>query len=256
MTKRRLLIDGDVVLYEVCLACETATDWGDDMWTLHADFKEAKQRFDSWVAGMQDTLKANASTIMFSDRANWRKEILPTYKSNRKGKRKPLIFKELRIYAEDTYQCVTMPKLEADDVLGMFATGPQYPGEEKIIVTIDKDLLTIPGLCYYYNKPEDGILSVSEEQADANHLVQAIAGDPVDGYSGCPGMGMVRSSRIIREEATWEKVVSVYEKAGLDEQDALLQARVARILRHGEYRIVDEEVILWNPEKGSKEDEA
>lgn len=255
MTKRRLLIDGDVVLYEVCLACETATDWGDDMWTLHADMKEARQRFDGWVAGMQEKLGATElPVITLSDPANWRKEVLPTYKRNRKGKRKPLIFRELRKYVQDTYDSQQLDNLEADDVLGLLATGHQYASEETIIVTIDKDLLTIPGLCYYYNNPEDGIISVSEEQADANHLLQAIAGDPVDGYSGCPRVGMVRARRIIEADPTWDSVVGAYAKAGLTEEDALLQARVARILRDGEYVYTTGKVKLWNPKKEKLDD--
>jgi DNA polymerase-1 len=247
---RRLLIDGDVVLYEVCLACETATDWGDDMWTLHSDFKEAKQRFDVWVVGMQERLEATEDPVIaLSDKRNWRKDVLPAYKSNRKGRRKPLIFKALRAYAEDTYNAPSLPKLEADDLLGLYATGPQFPADEKIIVTIDKDLLTIPGLCFYFNKTDDGILAISEEQADANHLIQAIAGDPVDGYSGCPGLGIVRAGRMIKESATWDTVVAAYVKAGLTEEDALLQARVARILRHREYEFSTSTVHLWNPRK-------
>lgn len=248
MTERRLLIDGDVVLYEVCLACEIATDWGDDMWTLHADLKEAKQRFDAWIAGMQERLKATgAPVIPLSSARNWRKEVLPSYKSNRKGKRKPLVFRALRDYVLDTYNAPVFDGLEADDVLGLFATDPGAEGFEQVIVTIDKDLLTIPGLCFYYNDPEQGIVAVSEEQADANHLVQAIAGDPVDGYSGCPGLGYVRANRLIKESPTWETVVAAYAKAGLTEEDALLQARVARILRSGEYEEDTAQVNLWNP---------
>ena len=41
------LIDGDIVLYNVCTAIEYAYDWGDDVWTLHSDVKEGKQRMDT-----------------------------------------------------------------------------------------------------------------------------------------------------------------------------------------------------------------
>jgi DNA polymerase-1 len=43
----------------------------------------------------------------------------------------------------------------------------------------------------------------------------------------------------------WKIVVKAYEKAGMNEQDALQQARVARILRHGEYDKKTGEVKLW-----------
>ena len=56
--KKRALIDGDVVLYEITASCEQAHDWGDDMWTLHSDFREARQRFDCWVADLKRILEA------------------------------------------------------------------------------------------------------------------------------------------------------------------------------------------------------
>lgn len=39
---KTLLVDGDVVLYEVTTTVEEAICWGDDFWTLHADMKVAR----------------------------------------------------------------------------------------------------------------------------------------------------------------------------------------------------------------------
>ena len=246
--KKRALIDGDVVLYEVTASCEQAWDWGDDMWTLHSDFREARQKFDCWVADLANVLDVEDTVIALSDRENWRKEVLPTYKANRKGKRKPLTYPALRKYVESTYKTVCMPKLEADDVLGIYATDPDVSSED-IVVTIDKDLRTVPGLHYNPNHTEEGVTEVTLKQADFNHLMQAIAGDPVDGYSGCPGIGPVRASRMLKEEATWSKVVEAYASKNLSADDALLQARVARILRHGEYDLVTKTVNYWTPDE-------
>ena len=41
--------------------------------------------------------------------------------------------------------------------------------------------------------------------------------------------------------------VAMYESKGLKEEDALVQARVARILRTEEYDILTGEVKLWEP---------
>ena len=81
---------------------------------------------------------------------------------------------------------------------------------------------------------DDGIIEVTEEDANYNHLLQALTGDAVDGYSGCPGIGIKRASRLLDADASWDSVIAAYDKAGLTEEDALVQARVARILRHGE----------------------
>lgn len=246
--KKRALIDGDVVLYEVTASCEQAYDWGDDMWTLHSDFREARQKFDCWVADLKQVLEAEEVLIALSHKQNWRKGVLETYKSNRKGKRKPLTYPALRQYVEETYEYSCMPTLEADDVLGIFATKPHKTRDE-IVVTIDKDLKTVPGLHYNPNHPEDGVVEVTQEQADFNHLMQAVAGDSVDGYSGCPGIGPVRAERMLKDQPDWAKVVEIYESKSLSRDDALVQARVARILRFGEYDQVTETVKLWTPDE-------
>jgi DNA polymerase-1 len=48
-------------------------------------------------------------------------------------------------------------------------------------------------------------------------------------------------------EMRWAAVVAAYEKAGLTEQDALTQARLARILRYSDWDNEKKEPILWTP---------
>tara|TARA_Y100000114_G_C11740382_1_gene318591 strand:- start:542 stop:1294 length:753 start_codon:yes stop_codon:yes gene_type:complete len=245
---RTLLIDGDIVLYEVSVACEHAVDWGDDIWTLHSDLREAKQRFDCWVADIKEKLMADSVILAFSSPNNWRKKILPSYKNNRKNKRKPLTFARLKSYAKDAYSSYEIDGLEGDDILGLLSG---YPGlgriiGEKVVVTIDKDLMTIPGFHYFPNRSEDGIIEVTVDQANYNHLLQSLTGDSVDGYSGCPGIGPKRAEAILKR-GDWSEVVKEYEKKGLAEEDALIQARVARILRWGEYDFNKGEVKTWKP---------
>ena len=45
--KRTLLVDGDIVCYRIATAIEEATEWQDDMWTLHADAKLGKELLDN-----------------------------------------------------------------------------------------------------------------------------------------------------------------------------------------------------------------
>ena len=247
---RVLLIDGDVVLYQFSTAVEIPIRWDDYIWTLHSDAREAMQKVDGWVNKVMDKLQASKVIMAFSDSDNWRKEVLPTYKEHRKGGRKPLCFKELREYIENVYPSMCLPTLEADDVLGMLATGYKESSlpKEKIIVSIDKDLKTIPGLLYNPDHPSKGTLTISQEEADYNHLKQALMGDSVDGYSGCPGIGPKTAEKLL-STPSWNTVVQAYAKAGLTEDDALVQARVARILRHGEYNLTHNKVRLWEPPK-------
>lgn len=241
-----LLIDGDILAYAACSGVEESTHWGDDFWTLIADARQAKQMVDAQIALYKRTLGATDVIVAFSDpNENWRWGVLSSYKGNRLGKRKPVCWPEVREYTIKVYSGQVYPRLEADDVLGILATSPTRLGR-KIIVSEDKDLKQIPGLLYNPNKAEEGVQEITEEAADRWHLFQTLTGDAVDNYKGCPGCGPVKAEKLLDASAKWPTVVAAYEKAGLSEEEALRQARVARILRSDDYTRKGE-ITLWNP---------
>ena len=90
---------------------------------------------------------------------------------------------------------------------------------------------------------------VSEWDAFLAHMKQTLMGDAVDCYPGCPGVGPVSARRILDvdgdEYAVWLDVVAAFEKAGLTEEDTLVQARLARILQSSDYNYDKEKPILW-----------
>ena len=51
----------------------------------------------------------------------------------------------------------------------------------------------------------------------------------------------------VQSDSEWETVVSCYEKAGLNEDTAIVQAQVARICRITEYDKSTNEVKPWLP---------
>lgn len=244
-----ILIDGDILLYQICAAAEQPFYWGDDLWTLHADEREVREQIDNEVTSLKDELKADKVIIALSGETNWRKIVLPTYKANRKGTRKPVVYKAAKEYVRSVYTVAEYSNVEADDVLGIYATDKKIKGK-KIIVSADKDLKTIPGYLYNPDKAELGIQEITHEQADWNHMYQTLVGDTADGYTGCPGIGPKTAEKVLgpaRGGNLWEAVTSAYSDAGLGESEALVQARVARILRHGEYDISSNIVHLWSP---------
>jgi len=242
-----ILVDGDVIAYQVTTSVETAIDWGDDMWTLHADFKEAKNKVDISLSNLMDTLDGVEMFITLSGSKNFRKEILPTYKSHRKKTRKPVIYPEIKQYMRDTYKVYEFDRLEGDDVLGLLATGSKKLKADPVVVSIDKDLKTIPGQYYNPDKPEEGIKKITVEEADYNHLYQTLMGDTTDGYSGCPGIGPKSAAKLLDEDCSWDTVMKAYNKKGISEEEALIQAQVARILRHKEFNLKTKEINLWKP---------
>ena len=50
MPNRTLLIDGDILAYRVTAAAETPIDWGNDLWTLHADMSDCRDNLDRQIA--------------------------------------------------------------------------------------------------------------------------------------------------------------------------------------------------------------
>ena len=239
--KRTLLIDGDIVAYRYSSTVEQEVDWGDDVWSLWSDAKEAKQLILQYLDHLVEATAADDFVFTFSDKDNFRKAIYPDYKSNRKGKRKPTCYKGVKTWLESEYESIEMPGLEGDDVMGILATSGKY--EETVIVSEDKDMKTIPGLLWRAAEMED----ISEEYADYYHLYQTLVGDPTDGYKGCKGVGDKRATDILSKDPTWEAVVKAYEKAGQTEEEALVQARLARILRASDYNTNTKEPILWTP---------
>lgn len=244
--KRILLVDADVVAYMCASANEQAIEDGEGYWTWHCDIFAVMADIDAHIANLQAALNADEVKLCLTDSAqNFRKTVLPTYKSNRASVKKPVVLKPIREWLIEERGAYLRPNLEGDDVMGILSTWSKLKGE-KIIVSIDKDMKTIPGL--YYRDAETGIVEITEAEADRWHLYQTLIGDQTDGYKGCPGCGPVKANKLLDDDCSWNTVVRTYEKAGLTEADALQQARVARILRASDYDFQNKRPILWTPQ--------
>jgi len=248
---RVLLLDADVIAYSAASACEVATHWGDGYWTWHVDENEVKDRVRSQIEETMDELHGSSYKLCLTDsEGNFRKAVLPTYKGNRASVKKPIVLKEIKEWMISDLGAYFRPGLEGDDCMGILATVKGK--DERVIVSIDKDMKTIPGL-FCRNVKGSGweITEVSEQEADYWHLYQTLTGDTTDGYAGCPGVGPKKAVAILGADPVyhqgWDAVVEAYEKAGLCEEEALVQARVARILRASDYNFKTKEPILWQP---------
>lgn len=239
----KLLIDGDLILYRCSSATEHAVQWDDENWVLHANLRESKELVAASIAELKTRIEADETTICLSATDNFRKDVYPDYKSKRKETRKPIVYPELRHWLEQTFIVSCWPTLEADDLLGILATHPD--AKDVIIASEDKDLMTIP--CKLWRQGE--LKTVTPEEADRYWMQQTLTGDPTDGYKGCPGIGEKKAEAILGTNqpltTMWNNVVQAYRKAGLTEDDALMNARLARILRHEDY--TDGKIQLWEP---------
>jgi len=245
-----LLIDGDIFAYRYAAVAEVATHWGEGLWTLHADEGLAWDNMRTDIESSLTTLEADKLIVCLSSSKSFRKEwVYPAYKSNRDGVRRPMVLSALKQHIRANYETSEREWLEADDVMGIIATDPlAYPDYDKVIVSADKDMMTIPTAVWnmkFNSKGKPIINYITEDVADHLHRVQTLTGDVTDGYPGCKGIGAVRAERIANDG--WDAVFETFIKAGHDMEYALSQARCSRILRASDYDFKKEEPILWTP---------
>ena len=247
MKKKVLLIDGDILIYKIATANEVNTHWGDGLWTLHCDEKKCKFEVDAHIDELGSTFEADDYVCALTDKNNFRKDILPSYKDNRKQRRKPMVLNVLREYIMKKHNGVMWKNLEADDVMGIMATEP-HPTEDRIIVSIDKDMRQIPAKV---SRDGETVENIPQRLADYWFMIQTLAGDSTDGYSGLPNVGVKTAEKMIKRYTNvplldlWKIVVGAYKAKGYTKKEALQQARVAHILRHKEYNKKTGRVKLW-----------
>ena len=246
----KILIDCDYIVYKCCAAAETEMDFGDDVIVVTSNFSDAYKcvkrdldRIQSDLGSFDDEL-----ILFFTSPNNFRKKILPEYKGHRQRK-KPCGFKRIISELKKNYRVILKDTLEADDALGIYAT--KYPGN--IIVSPDKDMRQIPGKLYDFNETVD----ITPEDGARWHLIQTLAGDNTDGYAGVPGIGVKKAMKIFEEEGySWKTVVKTFEEKDMTEEDALVNARLARILTVDDYDSEKKEPILWSPGADYRIDDA
>ena len=242
-----LLVDADWLIHSACAACECDIRWDEWIHTLHLEQGDVKDYVASRLSFWKDLTSDNDVVMCFSDYPTFRHEVYQGYKANRMGKRKPLGLRDIRLWVESNYECRSCIGLEADDVIGLFATGGQY--RDPIVVSIDKDMRTIP--CRLLAK--DDVEVVHPVDANRSWMLQVLTGDTSDGYPGLKGYGPVTAAKALDGALSlpdlWQRVLAAYKKAGLTYSDALRTARLARILRHGDYDFNSSEVKLWDPDQ-------
>jgi DNA polymerase I len=239
MTK--LLIDTDYIVYKCCASCEDEIDWGDDVIMVVSKFTEAYRCVVTELTKLKHTFLWDVPELVlfFSDSENFRKTIQPAYKGHR-NRKKPCGYKRVINQLKNEYEVIVMPQLEADDAMGIYSTA--NPGN--IICSPDKDMRQIPGRLY--NMEEE--MSVTEEEGKKWHLIQTLAGDQTDGYAGVPGIGIKRAVSLFEAEGySWKTVVEAFAEKDLDEDVALENARLAKILTNDDYDYANKSPILWTP---------
>jgi 5'-3' exonuclease len=279
--KRVILLDADVPAYQFAAVGQKEIQWEEDgeITPIPLPLELVEEQMLDWIADLREHLKADRLIVALSDpdkSANWRKRIMPAYKLNRTLKVHPVHRAALEAVLAEHFESYRRDTLEGDDVLGILATNRHVIKGEKILVSIDKDMQTIPtreqrgsinylfnpgvqrGGVYYKRDKEPRV--ITELEADWYQMYQALIGDTVDGYKGCPKVGPVAAKALLGDPADfpdtpdtraywWREAVGAFESKGFGPRLALQQAQVARICRAGDFNYSTKEVIPWHPPK-------
>ena len=237
----KLFIDADFITYKACAGCEDEIDFGDDVIVVTSKFSDVMRTIRYELSKIkQEFMWDNPEIVLFfSDSKNFRKKIFPDYKGHR-NRKKPCGYKRAIEALKDDYEVVILPTLEADDALGIYAT--QQPGN--IIVSPDKDMRQIPGRLYDLKET----VLITPEEGEKWHLIQTLAGDQTDGYAGVPGFGVKTAVKFFETNGyNWETIVKAFKSKGMSEDEALVNARLAKILQVSNYDFDQQQPRLWVP---------
>ncbi|WP_458098593.1 hypothetical protein [Roseomonas sp. WA12] len=248
--KLTALIDGDIIAYTAAAQCEApGLDWGtgeDSEPSFEEDDvrRSVSELIDAWT----DKPSCTDRVVFLTGSLNFRKLVDPTYKANRKDARRPLALSFARRVMLEEHGAKLVDGLEADDLLGLSLTGSRR--DDGVCVSLDKDLRTIAGRHFNPRKSEF-VEEVTEDEGNHFWMTQCLTGDAVDGFGGCPGIGPAKAEKALQGvkglPALWEAVKSVYASRKQSLTLALTTARLARILRKGDYNPQTKEVSLWHP---------
>lgn len=152
--------------------------------------------------------------VYYSGDTNFRTEVatIKVYKGNRDRSAKPKYFKEIREYIATKYNAERVEGQEADDAIGI----EQFSHKDKstCIVSIDKDLLMIPG--YHYNPNKKEFFYQNIDEANRHFFWQMLVGDTTDNIPGIHKIGPKTATKLSEESATIEdfrrKVEELYQK--------------------------------------------
>jgi 5'-3' exonuclease len=245
------LIDGDIICYRASIVQQDVQRWEGELISceLTGSVASAREYALSLVKSWTTLANQRRAIVCFTGSNNFRKRLLPSYKANRVTG-KPLVYQETVMAVEERFRTERLEGLEADDLLGILATTlPKYAGA--VVVSLDKDMRTFPGT--HLNPLKDKVpFAVSEALANWNWMKQTLMGDSSDGYEGLRGVGEVKAGKILGEhlaalETLWSRVAKAFIEKGKTVDAALVQARMARILRAEDWNKGTKEIRLWHP---------
>src|SRR3990167_7831206 len=226
------LIDGDIVQYRCA-------------WASNNDpVGIAIARTDEMIDLILNDTKADTFEIYLSDdyTNNFRYQIDPAYKANRKDQARPVWYKEIKEHLFDKWNAKLSLGMEADDSLGIRQTELNAQstyaelGHKSMICSIDKDLQQIAGSHYNFVKK----IATYIEPIDGTRqlYLQLLIGDTSDNVKGVDRIGPVKAGKLLNHITNEYDMFGVVRGLYNDDERLLRNGRLLYIRR--------EDNEIWN----------
>lgn len=215
------LLDGDICAFR-CAAASEDTD--QEICIL---------RLDRMIQEILYITQADTHQVFLSGSGNFRYDIYPEYKANRKDKEKPQHLQACRDYLVEHWNAVLSSGCEADDLLGI------EQDKDTVICSIDKDLLQIPGKHFNFVKQEFTEQTYFEGIRFFYH--QLLKGDRSDNIPGVAGLGEVKARKLLEFCDTEQEMFDICREKYGDDDTMLMYGKCLWIWR--------KEHDIWDPSK-------
>lgn len=237
-----ILIDGDVLVYEMSFGAEYRDDEGNKQ---VRDFDFVEEQLVRFLDYLKMRLGAEKICVYLTGKGNFREHVAKAQPYKGQRGEKPFHYQATRTWLELNTDCTIAEGMEADDLLGITQTRNNLAGITSIICSRDKDLKQIEGWHYSWQvgyQKEAVVYSTYPgglTLADGNKkklrgdgvmwfYAQLIMGDRVDNIPGLPKMGDVAAYNALHEckneQEMWGVVRSLYHDKGFDDSYLMEQA--------------------------------
>lgn len=213
----KALIDGDLICYRIGFACQSKAGVEPFQAASEGIVRHRVDEFLTDILTIGLTVDDYEGYLTLDSEKNFRNQIAVTapYKGNRDAP-KPVHHEFIRQYLLKEWKFNGIIGQEADDSLAQEQT---ELGLGSVIVSIDKDMLQVPG--FHYNFRNHVFTRIDEEEGFYNFCMQMLQGDRIDNIIGIKGYGPVKAKKCLANiKGQWSKqlllnkVAEVYKETG------------------------------------------
>ena len=180
--------------------------------------KEIRKNIDIMMKEIEgQCLMPDEMKVAVKGFGNFRKDIYPEYKQNRKELEPDMkwALKKGHEHMIKKWGAVQADGMEADDLVAIWAYEARANEDAYVVVGIDKDLKQIPGNHYNFVKKEHCF--IDDDEAHLLLMTQCLTGDNSDNIPGIKGVGPVKAKKIlsgIARDRRWGRVKAAWRANG------------------------------------------